>query len=200
MQQQQFDLYKWIIIASLVAMPAAGGWLWWLNQQLEFGENAKAAATRRRGDLETIGQLLQEIANQAASAGTASTEDPGVYFDRQISRSSKDLMRNDYKIDFASAQRHRETKSIDKVYKMEFKRDGKPLALTRELIQAILFNIEANSPAWRLRSLTLTNEEVKSSLRAGAKKPPPELPDTWFVDKMEFARREPDRDGLSVVF
>jgi len=193
--KQQFDLYKWIIIGSLVLMPVAGGWLYWLNTQIEFGQNAMTAATRKKGDIETIGQLLQEIENQARSAGAATTEDPNVYFDRQISRSSEGLARNDYKIDFVSGQRHRDTKSIDKVYKMEFRRDNKQFALSRELIQAILYNTEANSPAWRLRSLSLRNEEVgNAQLRSSGKKPPPEFPDNWFVDKMEFARREPDKD------
>lgn len=191
--KQQFDLYKWIIIGSLVAMPLAGGWLWWLQRQIEAGENAKLAAMRKRGDLETIGQLLQEIDNQARSAGTASSEDPSVYFDRQVSQSSKDLMRNDYKIDLVSSNRNRDTRSVDKVYKIDFRRDGKPFAMTRELIQAILYNCEAHSPAWRLRTLNLRNEESgDKQLRSSGKKPPPELPDTWFVDKMEFARREPD--------
>lgn len=192
--KQQFDLYKWIIIASLVAMPVAGGWVYWLGTQIELGEAAVRAATRKKGDLETIGQLLQEIDNQARSAGTASSEDPGVYFDRQISKSSADLSRNDYSIAFVSGLKHRETKSIDKLYKMEFRRDNKQFALSRELVQAILFNIEASSPAWRLRSLSLRNElSGTEQLRTSGKKPPPELPDTWFVDKMEFARREPDK-------
>ncbi|MEZ5964647.1 MAG: hypothetical protein R3F56_12430 [Planctomycetota bacterium] len=191
--KQPFDLYKWIIIGSLVLMPVAGGWLYWLNKQIAFGQKAIAAATDRKGEIETIGQLLQEIDNQARSASAATTEDPEVYFDRQISRSSKDLKRNDYKIDYASGLKHNETKSIDKVYKVEFRRDNKQFALTRELVQAVLFNIEANSPAWRLRSLFLRNEESgEKQLRMSGKKPPPELPDTWFVDKMEFARREPD--------
>lgn len=192
--KQQFDLYKWIIIASLVLMPVAGGWLYWLNGRIEFGRRAIATATRSKGDIENIGQLLQEIDNQVRSAGTASSEDPAVYFDRWINRSSPDLLRTDYNPVLVSANKHRETKSIDKVYKVEFRRDNKQFALPRKLVEAIVFNIEAYSPAWRLRSLFLRNEESgNNQLRIGGKKPPPELPDNWFVDKMEFARREPDR-------
>jgi hypothetical protein len=195
--KKPFDLYKWIIIGSLVVMPAAGGWLYWLNQKILEGEKAIAQATRPvRGDLSTIGRLLQEIKNQEASAGTASAEDPGVYFDRMISRASDGtLKRNDYKIDPVGAPPHRDTKSIDRLYKMEFKSaaDGKQYALSRPLVQAILFMIEANSPAWRLRSLTLRNETTGAKqMRTSGIKPPPEIDDNWFVDEMTFARREPD--------
>lgn|SRR5688572_2323305 len=198
--KREFDLYKWIILGSLLLLPVAGGVLYWLHKRIAEGERAIDLATRRNGDLQTIGRLLVEIDNQAKSAGTASAEDPGVYFDRQISRSSQDppLKRNDYKIDPVSAMPNRDTKSIDRLYKIEFKRDGKQYALPRALVEAVLFNIEANSPAWRLRYLTLRNETTGANqMRVSGIKPPPEIEDSWLVDKLEFARREPDTSAAS---
>ena len=190
--KKQFDLYKWIIIGSLVVMPIAGGWVYWLEQQIAEGNRGIAAATRpSTGELQTIGRLLAEIENQAKNAGASSAEDRDVYFDRMISKSSQDLKRNDYKIDQVSALPHRDTKSIDRLYKIEFKRDGKQFSLPRTLVEAVMFNIEANSPAWRLRALTLRNETTKQMRTAGTK-PPPEIEDNWLVDNMQFVRREPD--------
>jgi hypothetical protein len=196
--KKQFDLYKWIIIVSLVAMPAVGGWLYWLQQQIDDGERAIANATRpRTGELQTIGRLLQEIENQARSAGNVSAEDPGIYFDKQIRAASQGtLARNDYKIDPVSAQPHRDTNSIDRLYKIEFKRDNKAFALGRDLLQAVLFMIEANSPAWRLRSLAMRNDTTKE-MRSRGTQPPPEIEDNWLVEKMEFARREPDKSAAA---
>ena len=42
--KKQFDLYKWIIIGSLVVMPIAGGWVYWLEQQIAEGNRGIAAA------------------------------------------------------------------------------------------------------------------------------------------------------------
>ncbi|HLU38100.1 MAG TPA: hypothetical protein VK081_01870 [Planctomycetota bacterium] len=194
--KKQFDLYKWIIIVSLVVMPLAGGWVYWLEQKIERGERAIALATRpRTGELYTIGRLLHEIEVLAKSAGTASDgSDPGVYFDRQIIQSSEGLRSTDYKIDPAGATPNPDSRSIDRIWKIEFKRDNKPLPLSRELIQAVLFNIEAHSPAWRLRSLHMRAEDVRQLQNRGAN-PPPEIGDNWTIDKMEFARREPDTSG-----
>ncbi len=192
--KKQFDLYKWIIIGSLVVMPVAGGWVYWLEQQIAEGNRGIATATRpNTGDLQTIGRLLAEIENQAKNAGASSTEDFKVYFDRMVSKSSQDLKRNDYQIDQVSALPHRDTKSIDRLVKIEFKRDGKQFSLPRTLVEAVMFNIEANSPAWRLRALTLRNETTKQMCTAGTK-PPPEIEDNWLLDNMQFVRREPDNN------
>jgi hypothetical protein len=193
--QKQFDLYKWIIIGSLVVMPVAGGWVYWLGQKIAEGERAVAAATRpRTGELATIGRLLAEIQSQAKSAGTQTAEDPAVYFDKEINKASGGtLERNAYHIVPVSAVPHRETKSLDRLYKMEFKRHNKAFALGRDLVQAIVYMVEANSPAWRLRSLRLRNETIAAKqMQSSGIKPPPEIDDKWLVEKMEFARREPD--------
>jgi hypothetical protein len=195
-----FDLYKTIIIVSLLLLPVAGGGLYWLEQQITTGKRAIADAQRpRTGQLPTIARLVNEIETLVKNAGRTATEvDPTVYFEREIGTSAKQtLRRTDFRIDQINTVKHPETASIDRQIKVDFLRDGKKFALPRDLVQAILFNIEARSPAWRLRSLNLRNEDTGGTkqLRTSGEKPNGEIADNWFVDTMVFARREPDPDA-----
>lgn len=195
-----FDLYKTIIVVSLLLLPVAGGGLYWLEQQITTGKRAIADAQRpRTGQLPVIARLVNEIESLVKNAGRAAAEvNPEVYFEREIGTSAKQtLRRTDFRIDQINTVKHVETASIDRQIKVDFTRDGKKFALPRDLVQAILFNIEARSPAWRLRSLTLRNEETGGTkqMRTAGDQPPGTIADNWFVDNMIFARREPDPDA-----
>lgn len=192
-----FDLYKSIIVVSLLLLPVAGGGVYWIEQQIVAGKKAMADATRpRTGQLPNIARLVTEIESMAKNAGRSSSEGaPEVYFEREIGESAKQtLRRSDYRIDPTPMVKHADSASVDRQYKIDFVRDGKKFALPRDLIQAILFNCEARSPAWRLRSLQLRNEDTGGTkqLRSTGEQPPVEIGDNWFVDNMLFARREPD--------
>ncbi len=191
--EKKFDLYKVIIIASLVLSPVAGGWAYWLQGRIAEGEKAIAQAKNPRGPLQAIGLLQQEIDGMRAKSGSAQAEaDPRTYFDVQVSRSSQSLRRTDFILNTLQDTRVSDLKAVDRQWSIEFKEGGKtPLPMARELITNILHNVEAHSPAWRLRTLHLKNRETRE-LRARGGKPPPEVSDEWFVDRMVFAKREPD--------
>lgn len=191
--KKTFDLYKLIIIASLVLSPAAGGWAYWLQGRIDDGQKALAHAKNPRGPLQAIGLLQQEIDGMRAKSGSSQAEtDPRTYFDVQVSKSSSGLKRNDYVINNLQDARVSDLKAVDRQWSIEFKEGGKThLPLARELITYVLHNIEGNSPAWRLRTLHLKNRETRE-LRSRGAKPPPEVSDEWFVDRMVFAKREPD--------
>lgn len=191
--KKQFDLYKVIIVASLLLSPFAGGWAYWLQGRITEGEAALKQAKSSRGPLQAIGLLQQEVdAMRAKSNNTQAEADPRTYFDVWVSRSSSGLKRNDYVINNLQDARVSDLKAVDRQWAIEFKEGGKTqLPLARELITFILHNIEGHSPAWRLRTLHLKNRETRE-LRGRGGKPPPEVADEWFVDRMVFAKREPD--------
>ena len=56
---QNLDLYKAIILGSLVLLPAVGFWAYHLDGQIEKGRVALENATKSRGDLVEIGNILE---------------------------------------------------------------------------------------------------------------------------------------------
>ena len=194
---RDMDLYKGIILASLVLLPAAGGWAWWVVGRIEAGEQARMSAERRDGLLHQIGSLQREVEEVQESKIQTGGGPGGGHrrvFQGQIFDSSPTPMRtSDFTIGTEQDRRVSQLRAIDSEVTIEFKRDGKePYALPRDYITALLHNFENFSQVWKLRNLRIRNEEAQR-LVGQKKAPPPELVDRWLVERLVMARRRPDR-------
>ena len=58
---RDIDVFKGIILASILLVPASVGFAWWMDTQLEESDNAMQAAMRRNGEIEQIGILRQNL-------------------------------------------------------------------------------------------------------------------------------------------
>jgi hypothetical protein len=195
---RNLDLYKIIILLSIVLLPVAGFFAWWANDRLDLAQRSILEATKQGGLLEKIGQTqaqLQTIKENNRQGGTGPGSQHLLYFDRQIMKSAAGgLSSQDFQIGDEAQLTVSKPRATDFEVKIDFKRENKPLFLRREFIDAMLWNCEASSAGvWKLRALSLKN---KDALEAGRKKPPPRtVEDEWRIDKLVFARREPDRKG-----
>lgn len=191
---KDLDVYKLIIFASIVLIPAAGVFAYWQHQRLGEAEAAMRTATKRNGLLEQIGLLSKEIDTiKSSTRKGASNTGYRQYFENRILQSvtGGGLRPTDLLIGNEEATVVRKPRSVDYSVKIDFKRDSKPLPLSREILYAILLNCEAYlKGVWKLRELEIVNVEAKGT---NGKKPPPKtVADNWIVSKMLFARREPD--------
>jgi hypothetical protein len=184
------DLYKGIILMSCVLTPVAGYWAWSMNKQIRQGRIAGNNAIRRGGDLETIGTYQKQIENQVERAGRQMVGNYLTFFEQQVLSSVKDGgLRRDQIVIGAPADRPTgRGNTLDRTVTLEFKTGANVLELPREFINAVCFNVELASPAWKLRQLKMTNKDTRE-LRGKA--PPPETGDQWRVDRLVFATREP---------
>lgn len=194
---RELDLYKVIILASLVLLPVVGGWAYWLQGELEQARVAAHNATKSGGDLEEIGKFMKAIEEQKGSnlRQQDSQENPRVYFEQcifgaQRKSAAGGLKRSDFIIDEDQPQRAGQ-KAEDRLVKVTFKRGGKEaFPLPRDFLLAMLFTCEAQSRIWKVRELDIRNSTVKQR-RGSRTAPPAEFADEWVVRKMVFAARRP---------
>lgn len=211
---REMDLYKWVIVASLLLLPAAGWWIKKSSDDIQAAKKAITEATADRGRdsawLTEIGKLQSQIElvnNNKLSIGDA-TEQPQVYFETQIFRSVKDGMKKDQFQFKPQRQEERAVAGSEKQRANEFiigidfvKGAGKEFEMSREVLQAILFNCESGAKdrgvqaqsIWKLSSLSVANATAPMLLTTH-KTPPPDLEDRWVVKDLQFARREPIKD------
>ncbi len=192
---REMDLYKGIILASLVLLPAAGWWAWSLQTSIEKGELAIRQAEGSGGLLQSIGGRQKEIEEVKANQRTVGTSDHRTFFQTRIIKSSPTpLSDDDYVIGVEVDRSLRSLNAIDSEVSIEFKRRGREaFALPRDYINALLFNFENPPSIWKLRYLKLTNEDIKGLGGRRGLAPPPELADSWLLDRLVYARRRPDR-------
>lgn len=184
------DLYKGIIIASVVLTPVAGWWAWSMNQEIREGRVATHNALKRGGDLETIGIYQKQLMNLNNSVNKQLQGNYRTFFEQQVlgADASGGLRRDQFVIGNKAEQRV--VNNVDYTVDLEFREGSKHLELKRDFIQAVCFNVESQSGgAWKLRELHLRNKDTMD-LR-GSKAPPPELSDIWRINQMKFATREP---------
>jgi hypothetical protein len=202
---REMDLYKGIVLASLVLLPAAGFWVWSLDKQIQKVRSAVAEATRAGGLLEEIGTLQKKVDNVVANTSSDGVEQANTYFASQIMLTSGGvgLSENSFKFLPVKTETTKlsETQSAtDHIVTIDFQRD---LVLTREWVQAMLFNCEsgargagssaarARQSIWKLRKFQMTNAGGGAKEFESKATPPPELEDKWIIRTLEFARREP---------
>jgi hypothetical protein len=188
---RELDLYKVIILVSLLLLPVAVGFVYWVDGQLATARAAIDAAERpNSGELEKIGLLqrqLQTVAQNAAAVRTSGGS-AAVFFQNQITTSSSGTVgSNDYEVspEARSAVPQRRD-AQDQVVTISF---NKALALTRGFVHALIFNVESSgAQVWKLRQLNMRNAAL-AKLRNQA--PPKTVADDWEVVALKFARREP---------
>ena len=199
---REMDIYKLIILLSLVLMPVCGWWISGLNDEIMLCTAAKRAATKRGGYLEEIGKLKNQIEVVAQNRRSESIENPSAYFEPRIRAADPQLRVDDFspkqpKADPVTIGRQ---KAVDQVVAIDWGRGSDRKAVSLSFVYAVVFNCESGArvggPAggppsvWRLRHLELANVTTSKILR-GYKTPPPEIEDRWHIQRMEFARREP---------
>lgn len=204
---QNLDLYKVVIVGSLVGLPAVGWWIKRTSDNIEAAQRAVTEATKKGGLLEEIGKLQEQldIVQKNRRDTSDATGNTDLYFDGQIIRSAKDgnLDKNQYKINPAReepVQTSSKQAARDHIVKIDWlPRGGKDFSINREFLFAVLFNCESGArgpnvtqvPAiWKLYSLKITNVSLGREA-SQQQAPPPTTEDEWVIGKMEFARREP---------
>lgn len=187
---QNLDLYKVIILASLVLLPGVGFWAYHLEGELQTGRLAIADATKRGGFLEEIGKYEEAVEKQVRNqGGTQGTDTSKLYFNKWIVNSAQRLKRTHFSIG-SPQEKQVQRKAIDTTIDIDFKDGNKRLPLTRNELLVMLFNIESQSPVWKLRDLTIRNVDTKSG--AASREPKLTLDDQWEITQMVFASRRPN--------
>lgn len=187
---KSMDLEKMIIVLSLVLLPLAGGWVYFLTQDLEVATRALEEDTLRDKMVQayhlqdTIDRTRQVLDVQGESVGNVNR-----YFEERLFASvpaGSGITANDITINpmRANVQSGR-GRYIDEEVEIKFDRE---MRLGRDFVNAYLYNCEMKTPIWRLRNLKMSNPEFKS---AEGSVPPLEMADNWKVDIMQFARRKP---------
>ena len=194
---KDMDLYKGIILASAVVLPAGGGGIYWLQQRIDTAESAIRAAERRGGELEAIGQAykqLKTLARSTRSGGEMAKTQPRRFFEQQLVKGVS-LQPTEFSVSF-SPGRASPKNTKDTVAKITFPKTGKQdLTLTQEQINVAIFNIESQSRGvWKLFNLSMSNADVQ---RRAKEAPKATLADKWVVKSLEFVMREPDKSKKS---
>lgn len=207
---QNFDLYKGVILASLLLLPAAGLWIRSTQNAIERADTAIFNATKPGGYLEEIGKLQKQLRTVEDNRASASTQtgDASVYFAGQIFRSasSGQIDKNQFNIapqreEPATTGKKQLVKDI--IVKIDWApRGGKEFTFSREFLFAVLFNCESSARGkdsaplpsiWKLSSIKIVNASA-SKLMTQQLAPPAELQDEWIVSNLQFARREPRKE------
>jgi hypothetical protein len=207
---RQMDLYKGVILASLLLLPVVGWWIRNLGTQIAATERAIADATKTGGWIEKVGKLLGDIAlvDQNRTIMTNATSDPKVYFQGQIFASVTTGLDSSLFTFKPSSEERRigqgdKQQVVDYYMKIDFpKQGGKDYEMNRATLQAILFNCESGAKGqnvqaqsiWKLLALSIQNAGVQAVL-SSKKTPPPDLEDRWIVKNLDFVRREPKKEA-----
>lgn len=201
---RNMDLYKGLILACLLLLPVGGYWVYTLDKHIDECHRAIAAATRKDGVLEEIGQLERKMDLIKSNRSLLdSLKDPGFYFDKQIRLSDKSgtLSSEDFSvppIKDVPGRLNKQQKYIDKEQDIVFGKKGTGIndrTFGRDFIWALLYNCESGAGAgtsiWKLRKLDIQNATDDKKL-AAYRTPLPELEDKWIIRDLKFARRQPD--------
>lgn len=206
-----FDLYKGVILASVVLLPGVGWWIQSTRTAIETANKAVNEAIKAGGLLEEVGKLQKQLKTVednrvSTSSQTGSTD---LYFEGQIFRSavSGQLQKDQFKISpprEENVMTGEKQQAKDIVVKIDWQpRAGKEFTFYRDFLFAVLFNCESSARSanteplpsiWKLYKLKMVNATVAKSL-AQQLTPPAELADEWIVNEMSFARREPRKDA-----
>lgn len=191
------DLYKGIILASLLLLPAAGGWGWWLQGRIDEAKKALGEAPRLIEEIGSLQKQMETVVTNDTRAQQA--QNASEYFERQLMASARGggISRDDFSFSPPTEQPStigRGQRVNDIEVDILFGKPGSgrtDFKLTRDYLFAVLFNSEQQ--IWKLRSLEIVNATEERRLST-FQTPPLELADEWIVKKMKFARRTPGKD------
>lgn len=200
---RSMDLYKAIVLVSVVLLPLGGFWIMNLDEEIRLCKQAITAAERPGGLIEEIGSLQKkiEIVAQNRRSTSAAIQEPRTYFEGQIMLARPSLAANDFSPKSPREEPAKMTgkqQATDFVVDIEWRRD---LQETLEFVYSVMFNCESGASrigdrgppsVWRLRELSLVNATDERDVTAN-KVPAPELQDRWLIKNMTFARREPKK-------
>ena len=199
---RSLDLYKAIVLLSLVLLPLGGWWIKTLDDRITASKKAIDDARRPGGVLERIGAMQRkvEVVVQNKTAMSDAIKDPRSYLEGQILAATRGGIRQtDFTIepprDVSGTQPGTKQPITDYVVDINWTKKEQTFAM--DFVFALLFNSESGASAsaaqqsvWKLRQLQLVNATDERSM-AGYKSPPPELADKWSIKDLKFARREP---------
>lgn len=191
------DLYKGIILASLLLLPAAGGWGWWLQGRIDEAKKALGEAPRLIEEIGSLQKQMETVVTNDTRAQQA--QNASEYFERQLMASARGggISRDDFSFSPPTEQPStigRGQRVNDIEVDILFGKPGSgrtDFKLTRDYLFAVLFNSEQQ--IWKLRSLEIVNATDERRLST-FQTPPLELADEWIVKKMKFARRTPGKE------
>jgi hypothetical protein len=206
---KNLDLYKVIVLLSVVLLPAGGWWCMHLDEQIELCRKAAHEASRPGGLIEQIGSLQQKVdlVVQNRSSSTGATSQPRTYFDTQIITAAQGGLKPD---DFQLNGPAEETVSLgsgkqgarDFIMDVVWKYKN---PVKQDFVYALLFNCESGARVgarpgglqsiWKLRELEFVSAQAdKERWLSNYSTPEAELRDEWTIKKIKFARREPRKD------
>jgi hypothetical protein len=203
---RDMDLYKGIVLASLVVLPL-GGWLVKVqDEEIAACKKTIHDATKPGGLLEQIGALQRKVEVVVANKRSTSDaiKDPRTYMEGQILAAAGGPGAGLKTTDFQPSEPKEERLVLpskqpvtDHVVDITWLR--KDLTIGMDFLWAVLWNCESGArqvgdqpqqSVWKLRELQLVNATDERAL-SQFKTPPPELVDKWSIKAMKFARREP---------
>lgn len=183
---KNWDLYKVIIVLSLLLMPVAGYWWWTIEGRIDEGEKAIAREATSKGYLAQIGGMLSEweVINQN-EAKTRNIQDARLFFQKMILTASGGSINSD---EFTLTPDEKIARGVkgatDVTVSIKFNlKDRKELP--REYVSNLLRNVEGQAPVWRLNTLKMRNADFSASTA-----PPDEIRDDWEISRLEFVRRK----------
>jgi hypothetical protein len=190
------DLYKAIILASFVLLPAAGGWVYWLDGQIG---QTRLAMDRAKDQVKEIGVLQKQMETVVANdkAGGVSEQNPNEYFESKIigSVAGGGIGKDDFTFEPGLRESQVQIgkgKAVDNEVGIIFGKQGAgrtDFKVSREYLFALIYNVEQQQ-IWKLRHLQITNGTNTPELTAH-KTPPAELEDKWIVNSLRFVKRKP---------
>jgi len=196
---KNLDLERTIILVSLLLMPVAGSWAYYLNNQIKTGLQARSAATKSKGFIERIATLQKQITQFKHGERAGDTEkEPRLYFEKAVRQAQvgnpdvSGIGSGDFSIKVDRSKRVSGNRKLeDTQTTMYFLKQGKnAYSVGRSFINAFIFNVEAGgSRVWKLRNFRMINERYKE-LRGKKEMLEEEIPDRWFPETLVFARRE----------
>ncbi len=202
---RSLDLYKAIVLLSLVLLPLGGYWIKTLDDTIAASKRAILEATRSDGLLEKIGMLQRkvEVVVQNKRSTSDAIKDPRRYFEGQILAASPGIKSSDFVPELPRDEPGTlPSKQGITDYVVDVNWRNKDQTFAMNFVFAVLFNCESGASAiggpgqqsvWKLRQLQLVNatDDKLFGSTSGAKPPPAELLDKWSIKEMKFARREP---------
>ena len=200
---RDMDLYKAIVLLSVVLLPL-GGWLVkGLDDEIEASRRTLQEARKPNGLVEQIGALQRkvEVVVQNKRSTTDAITQPNTYFEGQILAAGGSGIKVS---DFNPKEARDEKLTLpgskqpltDFVIDIDWRKD---LPVTLAFVWAVLWNCETGARAggeasqqsvWKLRELQLVNTTAPAIFNRNDT-PPPELEDKWQIRTLKFARREP---------
>lgn len=197
------DLYKGIVLASLLLLPIGAWAVYDRAQQIEACKQAIADATRGGGLLEEVGGLQRkvEVVVQNKRGVSDAIEKPATYFEGQITAAGGgNLKVSDFtlvgpKVEGGTMPGTKQSIN-DHVLDVNWPRNE--FTAPMDFVYAVLFNCESGAgldptksqSVWKLRNIELVNATDERLLQTYAT-PPAELQDKWKIRSMAFVRREP---------